>query len=318
MKARHKHLCEHSLDMALAAIEIYNKPNFVNREQVFCILVVNAWESLLKAKLLKDHRNKVSSLFIKEGKTYKKNKDGRYITIGISQAAELCPISQIVKDNLDTLIEIRNAATHLTAKSSSLPVLVFTLGSANLRNYAKLIKLWFNINVSEYNFHILPMGFSYPFKSFTAAQVRKEPEDIAQILRDVTARQILEAEAGGFFFVCELQTTLISAKKITSDTDLVAKIEASADAAIVVKRVNPIDLYPYTYTEAWKKVREHVPELKQSDLNQFIREQTIKGNSQYSTYHYRNKQEERRGPSRGTTIIYNDDFIRLCIDFFAK
>jgi hypothetical protein len=187
--------------MVLAAIEVYNKPNFANREQVFCVLIVNAWESLLKAKVLKDNRNKLTSLFVKEGKAYKKNKDGRYITIGITQAMDLCPLTQIVKDNLEVLIDVRNAATHLTAKSASLLILIFTLGSATLRNYVKLMKNWFGVSVSEYNFHILPMGFSYPFKSFTASEVRKEPEDIAQILKDVTARQIKEAEVDGFFFV---------------------------------------------------------------------------------------------------------------------
>ena len=139
MKARYKHLCEHSLDMVLAAIEVYNKPNFANREQMFSVLIVNAWESLLKAKVLKDNQNKITSLFIKEGKTYKKNKDGNYITISITHALDLCPLTQIVKDNLEALIAVRNAATHLTAKSASLPILIFTLGSATLRNYAKLI-----------------------------------------------------------------------------------------------------------------------------------------------------------------------------------
>jgi Domain of unknown function (DUF3644) len=43
-------LAEKSMAADLAAIEIYNKPNFVYREESFSILI-NAWELLLKAKL---------------------------------------------------------------------------------------------------------------------------------------------------------------------------------------------------------------------------------------------------------------------------
>lgn len=52
MKSRARHLAEKSVDAMLAAIEIYNKPSFAYREESFAILAVNAWELLLKARLL--------------------------------------------------------------------------------------------------------------------------------------------------------------------------------------------------------------------------------------------------------------------------
>jgi hypothetical protein len=36
----------------ISAIEIYNKPAFAYREETFAILALNAWELMLKAKLL--------------------------------------------------------------------------------------------------------------------------------------------------------------------------------------------------------------------------------------------------------------------------
>ena len=55
MKSRSQKLVEHSINSALSAIEIYNKPDFKDREQIFCVLMVIAWEVLLKAKLVKDN-----------------------------------------------------------------------------------------------------------------------------------------------------------------------------------------------------------------------------------------------------------------------
>ena len=50
----------------IAAVEIYNKPNFSYREETFAILAINAWELLLKAKVLKDNDNDSKSIRLYE------------------------------------------------------------------------------------------------------------------------------------------------------------------------------------------------------------------------------------------------------------
>jgi len=53
-KSKHSLLLEKSIQAVLSAIELYNKPIFSYREESFSILMVNAWELLLKAKKLKE------------------------------------------------------------------------------------------------------------------------------------------------------------------------------------------------------------------------------------------------------------------------
>lgn len=62
MKARKKELLDRSVSAMLAAIEIYNKPNFEYREETFAILAINGWELLLKAKWLDLNNNQIRSL----------------------------------------------------------------------------------------------------------------------------------------------------------------------------------------------------------------------------------------------------------------
>ncbi len=57
-------LIENSIAASLSAIEIYNKPNFLYRNEVFCILIVNAWELLFKAKLLADNNYDIKSIHV--------------------------------------------------------------------------------------------------------------------------------------------------------------------------------------------------------------------------------------------------------------
>jgi hypothetical protein len=323
MKPRYRFLLDHSINTVLSAIEIYNKPDFKDREQVFSILLVNAWESLLKAKILRDNKNRLSSLYIPigsggPGQRYKKNRTGNYMTISLEQAVLHCCLVPVVKENLHYMVEIRDAATHLTAASPSLPHLVFSLGTAALRNYAALVRQWFSLGLSDYNFFILPLGFSYPFKAISMADLTKEPNDIAALLKSASAASVATPEDPTFFFACEIRTHMVSAKKL-ADADVTARIDPSATGAVVVSRdVRPIDRYPYSFQQVWERLKAALPALRQPLLQTFIREQKVKENGAYATYNYRNKQDEARGPRRHTPVIYNDDFVRFAGEALAR
>jgi len=57
LRGSYKALRNNSKAAILAAIEIYNKPQIEYRDECFTILLINAWELLLKAMLSKNKRN---------------------------------------------------------------------------------------------------------------------------------------------------------------------------------------------------------------------------------------------------------------------
>ena len=59
MKSNVDAILEKSIACAVSAIEIYNKPDFKYREETFSILMINAWELVLKAKKIKDNNNNI-------------------------------------------------------------------------------------------------------------------------------------------------------------------------------------------------------------------------------------------------------------------
>ena len=63
---RHQRLIDKAEAAMLAAIEIYNKPSFHYREESFAILALNAWELLLKARLLAANGGDPRVLYIYE------------------------------------------------------------------------------------------------------------------------------------------------------------------------------------------------------------------------------------------------------------
>src|SRR5690554_4003301 len=111
-RIRSQHLLEKSVHAALSAIEIYNKPDFKYREESFSILMINAWELLLKARILYLNKNNLKSIYIidankirKDGKTYKypkhkKSRSGNYLTIDITNAIKILELPERLKENL--------------------------------------------------------------------------------------------------------------------------------------------------------------------------------------------------------------------------
>jgi hypothetical protein len=312
MKARSKVLCDHSISMAISAIEIYNKPNFSNREQVFSILIIAAWETLLKAKIVKDAKNRMNSLYVKDSSgRYKKNRNKEFLTINMDEAINRIHLSGNASSNIQHLLRIRDAAIHLTAESVALPYAVYTLGAAALKNYSRLIAEWFDIKLSEYNFFILPLGFSYPFKSLTLAQVKCEPETIAQIVMDLEKERLV-ASNDGYYLVCEIQTSMISAKKITEDTGFTTKVDPKSEGAVIFnQKVNLIHQYPYSWTAALDKLKLSFPNIKSNEFSDFIKAKNIKSDKRYSAYNFKNKEDEAQGPTKSTPSLYNEDLINF-------
>lgn len=313
MKARYRHLLEHSIACSLAGIEVYNKPLFKEREQVFAILLITAWEALLKAKILRDNGNRLTALYVRVGKRYKKSRTGRYLTVELVGAAKLCNLNDVALQNLERLLEVRDAAIHLTAESPSLPYLTYTLGLAALRNYARLVREWFGKSLDEYDLFILPVGFKYPFHTVSAAALKKEPAEIAAILKEVSkSQQEARDESDGFHLAFEITTTLVSAKKLTGTADVTAAVDPLAKGAVVVeRRVRVVDQYPYSFTELWDRVKTALPMIRQSLLHQVLKDWKVKGDPKYSAYNWRNKAQEAKGSKAGVPIIYNEDAVTM-------
>lgn len=158
-----KELSEKSISAAISAIEIYNKPDFSYREEAFSLLMVNAWELLLKAKWLADRNEDVSTLYIvdtesPDGTKYKLSRSGNPITHGVHfLSAKLLEdtdsgLDKPCHDNIQALIEIRDNSAHFINKDIYFGRRILEIGTAALRNYVQLGMEWFQLDLTRYNF----------------------------------------------------------------------------------------------------------------------------------------------------------------------
>ena len=322
MKAVYKQLVDKSVAAALAAIEVYNKPDFRYREESFVILLVNAWELLLKAKILKDSKNRLTTLYIKYGKNnrnIKRSRTGNPLTIELFGAMQKLALDPVVTENLSSLVDIRDTAVHFY-NDDNVRYVVFTLGVAALRNYQHLAKEWFKKNLASYHFYILPIGFSHTFQTFRLIDVESTPPAAATLLKGVAAVQERTKTDGPYFFACEITTELKSAKKFADQADMTVKVDPNAkDAVVVITQLKrKLDQYPLSYTELVKRVKKSLPRAKASAIQDVIKAHKLKDNEAYSSYSFRTKAQEQAYEKskvlpKGMTSIYNEDAIRFIV-----
>lgn len=192
MKARSKELLERALAAMVAAIEIYNKPDFEYRAESFTILAVNAWELLLKAKWLKDHKNSLSSLYVHQGakgKRIKKTPAGNPFTHGLDYLAnklrEAGALEENARLNLKILAELRDSAVHFYHQSPKFAERVQEIGTAAVKNFHAAAADWFHEDLSRFNFYLMPLAFVQPASSYKAIVFAPEEKRLEKFISDL-------------------------------------------------------------------------------------------------------------------------------------
>lgn len=199
-KARYTSLLEKSKSAALSAIELYNKPNFSYREESFAILIINAWELLLKAKVLKENRNKLSSIYVpyhpknKDGTVskrtqYKLNRAKNPLTKSIILLIESEIEDDNLKSNLESLIEVRDNSIHLMNDSKSFEKSFLESALASLKNYSFAMSEWFGRSLEDVDLMLIPLAFNAP-KAFDIEALKKESGEHNKLLAYMQKKKV--------------------------------------------------------------------------------------------------------------------------------
>ncbi len=137
-----KNILKGSIDAALLAVEVYNKPRTTFRSQAYIVLMIIAWTRLFHAYFNKTIGNRY----------YYKKPNGRYKLIGKEQerkAWELTTcineyekyesLSEPVKANLQLFIGLRNKIEHRNIDKKEVDTSIFGECQSFLYNYENLL-----------------------------------------------------------------------------------------------------------------------------------------------------------------------------------
>lgn len=314
-------LLHKSLDGMILALEVINKPTVSYRMEAFLFLALNAWELLLKARLVSTNQQTES--------IYSKDNPDRTINFQYALKEVFPQEKDPIRMNLVRIEDLRNHAVH--SFISSVPREANLLFQAAILNYEAKVKEWFERSLRER----LPQGMMFLVADFendhfgSASPIlgkNLQPESlryVAEWQRAVKSdfESLDESDRSRYTVLIKFNLAVINNP---SKSDVLATFASEApDQAVGLKYVRPIDRWPHSYDEVWKAVKSTLPTIKKTEFVSLMKELEIKGNECYSGYNFRTKHQEdesiRTGNlPKGLTVIYNDKAIHKIIKEFQE
>jgi hypothetical protein len=282
----------------IASIEVYNKPDIKYREETFSILALNAWELLLKAKVLAE-KNDIRSLFVYETrktkagvsskKQYlKRSRSGNPQTLSLGQAIvalEAFPSAKLateIKSNLDALMEIRDNAIHFVNASPLLSKQVLEIGTASLKNFVELSKRWFKEDLSGYSLFLMPIGFMTAPAASAVVGLGGEAQALSQYLATL-AKQGSGADSD---YHVALEVNLSFKRTSTQNADLTVAVTKDPTAPKVTLSEEDIrKAYPWDFAELTKRLRSRYLDFK-SDGKYHNARKVLEGDPRFARSRY--------------------------------
>lgn len=263
-------------ESALAsAVEIYNKPSFAYREETFALLMLNAWELLLKAKVLHENDNDVRSIRVYEKRRNKsgdwskkiyvrRNRSQNPVTLSVAECIrklddkKATRLSPEVKINIIGLTEIRDNAAHFIQASPVLAKQVLEIGTASIQNFVVLCRKWFKRDMSRSLSLILPLSFVSGATEAAVVSVSSDERNLISYLERLGRKK--SEEDSGFNVAVRLDIKLQRSK-----LDTASIVEVTNDPGAMKVTLSEEDIrkrYPWEYSELVDRLRARYPNFK--------------------------------------------------------
>lgn len=324
MKARFRELLDKSIAAMVAAIEVYNKPDFRYREETFSVIAVNAWELVCKAYILKLKNNKLNSLYVYERKKKKDGNPSKKMTIKTSKSGNpvthslgytLTRIESITKKslpkalkaNIESLAELRDNAIHFYNRGLLFSKRLQELGSATLKNYVQALQEWFEIDLSEYNFYLMPISFFTEAMVIKGLVLNKEEERFLNFI-DIMEEQSISS--GNYDVTININ---INFEKSTTGDAIRTQIGRGEGIPVQLSEELIRKKYPWDYNDLIKRMKYRYTNFK---LNQEFHDlrKAILGEERYVKRRYL----DPGNPKSSKKDFYNTNILKYFDNHYKK
>ncbi len=298
MKSRAGCLLDKSIAAMLAAIEVYNKPNFPHRTDSFAILAFNSWELLLKARILQLDSNRLQAITVYERRTNadgkkstklykKKGRSGNDVTIGLFTAHDRLvndysdTIAPVVRTNLEALGEIRDNSVHFMNPGLEVTRKVQEIGTATLKNYVNALRQWFGVDMSRFNFFLMPLAFFSDFRAADGLVLNAEERQLIDYVAGLQQQQGRDDVANDFNLSLEIDVK-IKRKSSPSAAPLVRVTDDPNAVTVQFEEKDIREQYPWDYKILTKRLSDRYSDFKNNQTYHQVR-QKLENDQRYCT-----------------------------------
>lgn len=171
-----------SIEAFILGLEIYNKPTIKYRIEGFSFFIVNAWELMLKATLLK-----------RNDSIYFSDKPDRTLSVENVIKKIYTDKNTRIRLNLEKIIELRNISTHYITEDYE--VKYAPLFQACVLNFVNELQRFHNVDITQYiaqNF--LTISARYEPLSNEEIKIKYSPEIAEKLIKQSNEIDVLSAE----------------------------------------------------------------------------------------------------------------------------
>jgi hypothetical protein len=173
-------------------------------------------------------------------------------------------------DNILALLEIRDNAAHFINKDLYLGRRVLEVGTASLRNYLQLATEWFQLDLTIYNFFLMPISFYHGFEAAEPVNLGNYPDQVRKLLEYLDTLEQHDNEVDGAQHVAlRLETKLVRGK----DASCVAFrwTDDPEAPAVTVREEDILKNYPLTYRELTDTVKRRYENFLENEEYHVLR-----------------------------------------------
>lgn len=267
-------LFDKSIAAITAAVEIYNKPGFQYRDETFALLVLNAWELILKARVVQVDPNKQKAIHVYQRRPTKagvlgtkeyleRGRSGNPKTIGIRKAIEKLDthapskLPDAVKNNIEALMEVRDCSAHFFAPSVAPRRQLLEVGTAAVRNFVWYGRRWFKKDLSDHLQIILPIGFLNVGSSLVVSSA--EEKNLLACINDL-ARSSVATETNDLHFQTSIEVQI--KKTAATNTPMVKITNDPTATPVFLTEEDLAQNYPWTYDEVTARCKARYSDFK--------------------------------------------------------
>jgi hypothetical protein len=321
-------MLEKSIAAVLSAIEIYNKPDFKYREELFSVLCINAWELLLKAKVLNLASNKVAALYVMEYRTLKNgqkskiprpktNRSGTPQSISLFEAYRVITeeygvkIDNTVIDNLSAITEIRDNSIHFVNDDLLLSLKVQELGTASLQNYLYLTKDWFGDILSGYNFYLMPLSFFRDFDTANGITLNKNENKILEYIQKIEEKYDADQDVRDCNLTLKIDVKFQKGNSKTGNSYQLTNDPSAPAVRLVEEEIN--DKYPWDYEVLTTRLAKRYSDFKVNKKYHKLRS-SLSIDKRFAYVRIFNP----KNPEGGQKILFNPNIIKEFDKHYSK
>lgn len=240
-------LIDKSVEAFILGLEIYNKPTIRYRIEGFSLFIINAWELMLKAELIR-----------RGDSIYFPDDPERTIPVHVAVGRIYTDVNTRIRLNLEKIIELRNLSTHYITEDYEIKYA--PLFQACVLNFVNEIQRFHKYDVTKYiSQNFLTISAKYEPLSNEQIILKYSPEVAEKFIKQTNEVEVLSQLYDSDKFAINIKQNLYITKK-HSDSDFVVSISKNSDNKVeIVKELkDPSDTHKYPFNTVVTAVQEYL------------------------------------------------------------